>query len=101
MCRCMNRRVVVTGTGVISPVGNSVESFWTNLIDGYCGIDVITSFPTDDLPVKVAGLVKDFDPSEYEIEALILNVFKRLHPFSQSRSDLTVQIRFDLIRHIR
>lgn len=68
MCRCMNRRVVVTGTGVISPVGNSVESFWTNLIDGYCGIDVITSFPTDDLPVKVAGLVKDFDPSEYEIE---------------------------------
>lgn len=65
----MNRRVVVTGTGVISPVGNSVESFWTNLIDGYCGIDVITSFPTDDLPVKVAGLVKDFDPSEYEIEA--------------------------------
>lgn len=64
----MNRRVVVTGTGVISPVGNSVESFWTNLIDGYCGIDVITSFPTDDLPVKVAGLVKDFDPSEYEIE---------------------------------
>lgn len=69
MCRCMNRRVVVTGTGVISPVGNTVESFWTNLIDGYCGIDVITSFPTDDLPVKVAGLVKDFDPSEYEIEA--------------------------------
>ena len=65
----MNRRVVVTGTGVISPVGNSVESFWTNLIDGYCGIDVITGFPTDDLPVKVAGLVKDFDPSEYEIEA--------------------------------
>lgn len=69
MCRCMNRRVVVTGTGVISPVGNSVESFWKNLVDGYCGIDVITSFPTDDLPVKVAGLVKDFDPSEYEIEA--------------------------------
>ena len=69
MCRCMNRRVVVTGTGVISPVGNSVESFWKNLVDGYCGIDVITGFPTDDLPVKVAGLVKDFDPSEYEIEA--------------------------------
>ena len=65
----MNRRVVVTGTGVISPVGNSVESFWKNLVDGYCGIDVITGFPTDDLPVKVAGLVKDFDPSEYEIEA--------------------------------
>lgn len=64
----MNRRVVVTGTGVISPVGNNVESFWKNLIDGYCGIEVITDFPTDDLPVKIAGLIKDFNPADYEIE---------------------------------
>lgn len=64
----MNRRVVVTGTGVVSPVGNNVESFWKNLIDGYCGIEVITDFPTDDLPVKIAGLVKDFNPADYEIE---------------------------------
>ena len=64
----MNRRVVVTGTGVISPVGNNVESFWRNLVDGYCGIEVIADFPTDDLPVKIAGQVKDFDPSAYEIE---------------------------------
>ena len=65
----MNRRVVVTGTGVISPVGNNVENFWKNLIEGYCGIDHITDFPTDDLPVKIAGQVKDFNPSDYEIEA--------------------------------
>ena len=64
----MNRRVVVTGTGVISPVGNNVKVFWNNLISGYCGIEVITDFPTDDLPVKIAGQVKDFNPSEYEIE---------------------------------
>ena len=64
----MNRRVVVTGTGVISPVGNNVESFWNNLIDGYCGIEVITDFPTEDLPVKIAGQVKDFNPADYEIE---------------------------------
>lgn len=64
----MNRRVVVTGTGVISPVGNNVESFWRNLVDGYCGIEVIADFPTDDLPVKIAGQVKDLDPSDYEIE---------------------------------
>lgn len=64
----MKRRVVVTGTGVISPVGNNVESFWKNLIDGYCGIEVITDFPTDDLPVKIAGQVKDFNPADYEIE---------------------------------
>ena len=64
----MTRRVVVTGTGVISPVGNNIETFWKNLIEGYCGIDYITDFPTDDLPVKIAGQVKDFNPSEYEIE---------------------------------
>lgn len=63
-----NRRVVVTGTGVISPVGNNVETFWKNLIDGFCGIDFITAFPTDDLPVKIAGEVKDFNPADFGIE---------------------------------
>ena len=58
----------MTGTGVISPGGNNVEAFWNNLLAGYCGIDFITDFPTDDLPVKIAGQVKDFNPSEYEIE---------------------------------
>lgn len=64
----MDRRVVVTGTGIISPIGNDVETFWRNLVDGVCGIDFIKSFPTDDLPVHVAGEVKDFNPAEYEIE---------------------------------
>ena len=53
---------------MISPVGNDVKSFWDNLISGYCGIEAITDFPTDDLPVKIAGQVKDFSPAEYEIE---------------------------------
>ncbi len=65
----MNRRVAVTGTGVISPVGNNTETFWKNLLDGVCGIDFIQSIPTDDLPVKIAGEVKDFNPSDYGIEA--------------------------------
>jgi 3-oxoacyl-[acyl-carrier-protein] synthase II len=65
----MDRRVVVTGTGIISPIGNDVETFWRNLVDGVCGIDFIKSFPTDDLPVHVAGEVKDFNPAEYGIEA--------------------------------
>ena len=64
----MNRRVVVTGMGVISPVGNSIDVYWKNLVDGVCGIDYIKSFPTDDLPSKVAGEVKGFDPADYEIE---------------------------------
>ena len=64
----MDRRVVVTGTGVISPVGNNVAGYWKNLLDGVCGIDFITSIPTDDLPVKIAGEVKDFNPADYGIE---------------------------------
>lgn len=62
------RRVVVTGTGVVTPIGNNVETFWKNLLDGVCGIDFIKAFPTDDLPVKIAGELKDFNPADYEIE---------------------------------
>lgn len=64
----MRRRVVITGTGVISPVGNDVRTYWENLVSGKCGIDVIKSIPTDDLPSKVAGEVKDFNPADYGIE---------------------------------
>ncbi|MBE6238998.1 MAG: beta-ketoacyl-[acyl-carrier-protein] synthase II [Bacteroidales bacterium] len=65
----MNKRVVVTGTGVISPVGNDVKTYWDSLLAGVCGIDFIRSIPTDDLPVKIAGEVRDFNPADYEIEA--------------------------------
>ncbi len=65
----MDRRVVVTGMGVVSPIGNDVDTYWEKLLEGVCGIDFITSFPTDDLPVKIAGQVKEFNPSDYEIEA--------------------------------
>lgn len=64
----MERRVAVTGLGIISPVGNDVHTYWDSLVSGKCGIDVIRSFPLDDLPVKVAGEVKDFEPSAYGIE---------------------------------
>lgn len=64
----MARRVVVTGLGIVSPLGNDVKTYWDGLISGKCGIDVIKSFPIDDLPSKVAGEVKDFNPAEYGIE---------------------------------
>ncbi|MGN0690447.1 MAG: beta-ketoacyl synthase N-terminal-like domain-containing protein, partial [Oscillospiraceae bacterium] len=59
------RRVAVTGLGVISPVGNDVETFWNNLKNGVNGIDFITKFDTTDFKVKLAAEVKDFDPSLY------------------------------------
>ena len=64
----MEKRVVITGLGVISPVGNDVPTFWNNLKDGVCGIESITDFPTDDLPVKIGGRVKGFDPDLYGID---------------------------------
>lgn len=64
----MEKRVVVTGLGVISPIGNDVNTFWKNLLDGVCGIDTIKSFSTEDLPVHIAGEVKDFNPADYQIE---------------------------------
>ena len=65
----MNKRVVITGMGVISPVGNDVQTYWNNLLEGVCGIDYIRSIPTEELPVKIAGEVKDFNPSDYGIES--------------------------------
>ena len=59
------RRVVVTGLGVISPVGLDVETFWRNLLAGKSGITNITHFDASAFHVKVAAEVKDFDPQQY------------------------------------
>lgn len=64
----MDHRVVITGMGVISPVGNDVPTFWKNLCDGVCGIDYISEFPTDDLPVKIAGRIRDFNAEDYGMD---------------------------------
>ena len=61
------RRVVITGTGVISPVGNGTENFWTALKAGRCGISACPGLAEWKLPVKVAGTVQDFDPAAYGI----------------------------------
>ena len=61
------RRVVITGTGVISPVGNGTEQFWSALKAGRCGISVLPELTEWGLPVHVAGVVRDVDPAEYGI----------------------------------
>ena len=58
-------RVVVTGLGVISPVGNDVESFWSNITNGVCGIGKITRFDASNLKVSLDAEVKDFNPKDY------------------------------------
>lgn len=58
-------RVVVTGVGVITPLGNTVEKFWKSLINGESGIDTVTKFDVSEFPTKVAAEVKDFEPTLY------------------------------------
>ena len=59
------RRVVVTGLGVVSPVGNDKDTFWKNIKDGVCGIDKVTRFDASGFSCQLAGEVKDFDPTQY------------------------------------
>ena len=75
----MERRVVITGLGAITPIGNNVEEFWKGIKEGKCGIDNITAFDTTDFKVKLAAEVKNYNPEDYfeKREA------KRLDRFSQ------------------
>jgi len=61
----LNRRVVVTGLGLITPVGNSVEATWSALMAGRSGVDVIKKFDTEKFPVRFAAEIKDFDPLNF------------------------------------
>lgn len=75
----MKKRVVITGMGVITPIGNSVEEFWTNAKAGTVGIDEITKFSTESYKVKLAAEVKNFDPTVY----MDRKEARRMDPFCQ------------------
>ena len=61
----MKKRVVVTGMGAITPIGNSVEAFWDGVKAGKIGFDKISYFDTTDYKAKLAAEVKDFNPADY------------------------------------
>lgn len=59
------KKLVITGMGVCTPIGIGVQEYWKNLIDGVCGIGRITRFDASDLPVRIAAEIRDFDPTAY------------------------------------
>ena len=61
-------RVVVTGLGIISPIGNDIPTFWNNLKSGVCGIETITEYDTSILPVHIAGKIHNFEPLNYGMD---------------------------------
>ncbi|MFC4076426.1 beta-ketoacyl-ACP synthase II [Salinithrix halophila] len=61
----MAKRVVITGMGLISPIGSDIPTFWDNLVSGQSGIGPVTRFDTSDYPTKIAAEVNDFDPQDY------------------------------------
>lgn len=75
----MEKRVVITGMGAVTPIGNNINEYWNGLKNGKNGIDFITSFDTDDMKVKIAGEVKDFDPTV----AIEKKEVKRMDKFCQ------------------
>ena len=75
----MERRVVITGLGAITPIGNNTEDFWKGIKEGKCGIDEITNFDTTNFKVKLAAEVKGYNPEDY----FDRRSAKRLDKFSQ------------------
>ncbi len=75
----MSRRVVVTGLGAVTPIGNNVDDFWTSVKAGKIGFDNITKFDTTDYKCHIAAELKDFNPQDF----MDRKAAKRMEPFSQ------------------
>ena len=86
----MENRVVITGLGVVSPVGNNVTDFWNSLVEGKCGIDLIKGFEEYELPVSVAGQVKDFNPEADGLERNDIRRNDKFCTFIESAGDQCV-----------
>jgi len=73
------KRVVITGLGAITPIGNTVQDYWTGLINGVSGADFITSFDTSKFRTKFACQLKNFDPAQF----LDKKELRKMDPFVQ------------------
>ncbi len=88
------RRVVVTGTGVITPIGLSVDDFWNSMKAGKCGVSELGGFPLEDLKILIAAQIKDFDPKErlkhFQRDKLVLHA-DRYSWFAAAAADEAVK----------
>ena len=85
------KRVVITGLGAISPIGNSVESVWESVLAGRCGIDRITGFEDTPLPISVAAQVRDFKPADFGMNAGDARRYDRFTQFAVASAEEAVR----------
>ena len=91
MAGSQNPRVVITGLGVVSPIGIGKERFWRNLLDGQSGVDFLKSFSSENLPSKVAAEITDFDPLDYVYKKKFLKVMSRDIQLGVSAASMAVK----------
>ena len=84
------KRVVVTGMGVISPVGLTIDEFWKSLLEGKSGVDYITKFDTTNFTTKFAAEVRNFDPTNYMDKKLAqrMDIFTQ---FAMAATEMAIQ----------
>lgn len=89
------RRVVVTGLGIVSPVGNDVDTAWKNILAGNSGIGLVTNFDASTFPTRIAGEVRNFDPAQY----VAAKDVKKMDPFIHYGIAASVQALADAGMH--
>jgi 3-oxoacyl-[acyl-carrier-protein] synthase II len=92
------KRVVVTGMGVVCPIGLNREEFWTNLVAGKSGIDRISCFDTTNYSVKVAGEVKNFDPADHMDPKTAQRTRRGVHFAIPAAKEAIAQARLDMTK---
>ncbi|RHM59113.1 MULTISPECIES: beta-ketoacyl-ACP synthase II [Coprobacillaceae] len=97
------RRVVVTGLGAVTPIGNNVDSLWQGIEEGRCGIDFIKAFDTTDMKVKVAGEVKNLEVTDYldKKEVRKMDRFIQLGMIAAKEAVNDAKLDLDQINHDR
>ncbi|MEW5958186.1 MAG: beta-ketoacyl-ACP synthase II [Chloroflexota bacterium] len=92
------RRVVITGLGMVSPLGNDVPSSWAGMMRGECAVEKITAFDTTDFPCSIAATVKDFDPAQYMDKRDVRRMSPFLHFAVGATHEALTDARLDLSR---
>ena len=87
----MSKRVVVTGMGVVSPVGNNLDEFWSSLINGKSGVDSISSFDASEIRTHIAAEVKDFSPENFGLDRKEARRMDRYAQFAVAVSNMAVE----------